>query len=100
MEGTRTISMENVTIENIREFYNSNIKYRLEEFACLEGSEYGEYISGLLYLTQCLDFVQSPFLDALIHELNRQYEIYMTQYRVIERTETRTVTYTELEYKG
>lgn len=90
--------MEDWEIEiNQRDERNVLIE-QLEEYVKLEGSEIGEACSLLCQLAHYSYCISDELVKALDKELVEQLTMFKEQTTIIERTETRTQTYRELEW--
>ena len=70
---------------------------KLKKYTELEGSELGEVGSGLLYLSNFIDYVSEDFFDELIKEMEAQLKNYEENTKIIQRTTSRY--FYELEWK-
>lgn len=69
----------------------------LEKYAEVEGTEVGEVCQLLIQLAGDEDYVSEKFHKALVKEIKDQLKNFKRYYKIVEQTETITVTRRELE---
>ena len=72
----------------------------LEEAATIEGSEVGEQWQALVSAKAAADYGSEAFLAAYEAEVREQHEHFRNNFRIVERQESRIVTYTDIEFVG
>ncbi len=83
-------------IEEIEEMVS-----KLDEVKNLERSELGEWWDALVALQSSIfDFGSETFIEAYRKELASECKRLKKEYRVVEKTVTRTFTYKELKHKS
>ena len=84
--------MDNLSIDEMLE--------ELESAATLEGSEVGEQWQALVNCRAAADYGSKEFREAYEKEVQKQYTHLKENFRIVERRETREVTYTDLKFIG
>jgi len=73
----------------------------LEQAAELEGSELGEWWMKLVGLIpRVFDCSSKKFQAAFEKELRTEYKRFKEEFRIVEKTETKTITYKQLKHES
>jgi hypothetical protein len=75
------------------------LQAELEEYSKYEGTELGEVCGAIISTSYNLDYVSDEFAEALIKEMKDQLRNFKKNFEWIEREETVTRKFKELECK-
>lgn len=75
------------------------LQAELEEYAAYEGTELGEVCEAIINVSRNLDYISEEFADAVVKEIQSQLVNFKENFEWVEREETITRKYKDLEDK-